>query len=213
VLGAHAYTGPYRLDDMERNASKAVGWIHGTIWGGQHGCPNGWEAYLVAQNRAAIARADLVFAYINTPDCYGTLLDLGYAQGLGKFTAAVVDSAGCHIAPPRCQGDGWPLSYAMHAADYGGYAASHPAPTSDWNDLRAEVTSTGIRVVLPEPEACVDIVCELQKALAAYTATLPATATVAPGVRQSFRNIAQWTSDPRVRAEAQRMLTRLEATP
>jgi hypothetical protein len=35
-------------------------------------------------NRARIERADLVFAYINEVDCFGTLIELGYAAALNK---------------------------------------------------------------------------------------------------------------------------------
>jgi hypothetical protein len=35
-------------------------------------------------NRARIRRADLVFAYINETDCFGTLIELGYAAALNK---------------------------------------------------------------------------------------------------------------------------------
>jgi very-short-patch-repair endonuclease/nucleoside 2-deoxyribosyltransferase len=35
----------------------------------------------------AIASADLVFAWIDSPECYGTIYELGYAQALGKRIA------------------------------------------------------------------------------------------------------------------------------
>lgn len=40
----------------------------------------------------AIKRADLIFAWIESPDCYGTLMELGYAKALGKQIA-------CYLAP------------------------------------------------------------------------------------------------------------------
>lgn len=42
---------------------------------------------LVQRCFQAIATADLVFAWIDTPDCYGTLFELGYAKALGKRVA------------------------------------------------------------------------------------------------------------------------------
>jgi Nucleoside 2-deoxyribosyltransferase len=38
-----------------------------------------------------IARADGVFAYIDAADCYGTLVELGYAHALGKPVVIVAD--------------------------------------------------------------------------------------------------------------------------
>jgi nucleoside 2-deoxyribosyltransferase len=35
----------------------------------------------------AIEDADLVFAWINSNDCYGTIAELGYAKGQGKLIA------------------------------------------------------------------------------------------------------------------------------
>lgn len=36
---------------------------------------------------SAISSADLVFAWIDSPDCYGTVFELGYAHALGKHVA------------------------------------------------------------------------------------------------------------------------------
>lgn len=40
--------------------------------------------WVVEQARAAIDASDMVFAWIDSPDCYGTLIEIGYAIGLGK---------------------------------------------------------------------------------------------------------------------------------
>lgn len=40
--------------------------------------------WVVEQARAAIEASDMVFAWIDSPDCYGTLIEIGYAIGLGK---------------------------------------------------------------------------------------------------------------------------------
>lgn len=42
--------------------------------------PNGYPRDQIARNNnASIDAADLVFAYISEPDCYGTLVEIGYA--------------------------------------------------------------------------------------------------------------------------------------
>lgn len=40
--------------------------------------------WVAAQAKAAIDACDLMFAWIDSPDCYGTLLEIGYALGVGK---------------------------------------------------------------------------------------------------------------------------------
>ena len=43
--------------------------------------------------RNAIKKADLVFAWINSLDCYGTLFEIGYAVALGKAVVVAFQSA------------------------------------------------------------------------------------------------------------------------
>lgn len=84
---------------------------HGSFWYGgpffiscDHGCAHGpgrhaasgscyddghdrllsWRPKIWAANRALIERADRVFAYIDETDCFGTLIELGYAAALKK---------------------------------------------------------------------------------------------------------------------------------
>lgn len=64
-----------------------------------HGCSHGSNKHGMVQectepfytredviklNLAALAKADLVFAYITAPDCYGTIMEIGWAIATGK---------------------------------------------------------------------------------------------------------------------------------
>lgn len=39
---------------------------------------------VIRLNMDAIEKSDIVFAYINAPDCYGTIVEIGYAIAKGK---------------------------------------------------------------------------------------------------------------------------------
>lgn len=97
LRGGHDYLGPYRQgprggDDVARTDPvwRNTGRFHGTLGTGNHGCPDGWTDIVIRECRRTIAAADVVFAYVNTMDAYGTLAELGYAAGLGRFVALVV---------------------------------------------------------------------------------------------------------------------------
>lgn len=99
--GGHSYVGPYFL-------ACDHGCFHGDT---QHGvgAANGGESAAIAYSRSevwqrcqqALARATVIFAWIDGMDCYGTLLELGYAAALGK---------GIWIAGPRRYPELW-LTY------------------------------------------------------------------------------------------------------
>lgn len=80
VCGAFDYTGPYTMSCD-----------HGCAHGGRHGCGDG-QAEGPAPTREqlnalcldAISRADVVFAWLDDPTAYGTLVEIGYARGIGK---------------------------------------------------------------------------------------------------------------------------------
>lgn len=42
------------------------------------------QADVIRNNNAALKQADLVFAYITSPDCYGTLIEIGSATRAGQ---------------------------------------------------------------------------------------------------------------------------------
>jgi hypothetical protein len=52
--------------------------------GGGYGKLLGTRAKIWTANRRLIERADYVFAYIDETDCFGTLIELGYAAALKK---------------------------------------------------------------------------------------------------------------------------------
>jgi hypothetical protein len=93
IFGEHDYVGPYF-------ASCDHGCYHGR---GQHGVAartgqvrSEHEPHNAAEIRplvvsaclAAVRRADLVFAWVESPDCYGTLVEVGYAFSWGITVAA-----------------------------------------------------------------------------------------------------------------------------
>ena len=86
-IGRHMYTGPF-----------FVGCDHGCYHGdGSHGVGVGQDAdgycmdvqapprrHIVSQCLHGIMRADTFFAWIDAPDCYGTIAELGFATRLAK---------------------------------------------------------------------------------------------------------------------------------
>ncbi len=185
VLDLHDYVGPYRLGRETVTAQKHGGEFHGGYWDSAHGhgCFGDAQcAYLVAQNHQAIARADLVFAYLNTDDAYGTLLDIGYALGLGKVVCLGRD-------PTRDHYEHW-NDYILHSTTIVG---------AYWFGNESEETPPGREWFRNA----------LQEAISVWSACQPAPTRLTPSATQAFSNIAKWTSDPRVRNEAQRMLKHL----
>lgn len=196
VLGIHNYVGPYRIDPEGLDGildadPEHWGTFHGTVWTGQHGMiDDGMAHHIVASCCAALRRADIVFAYINSPDCFGTLVEIGFAHALGKFVYVVVQ-----------EGVEWEYRdywFAQELTEQGRQA-------SRWHYI--DVGDKG-----DEPNW---IRGQFREALVQYTAEppRPRPTELVRGARnelsESFANIAKWTSDPRVRGEANRMLKRL----
>jgi hypothetical protein len=75
VLDTHDYTGPFRQVVTDYDETKNLGYFHGCTAGGCHGQmePQDQRA-VVSRCLMAIEQSDLVFAYLNSPDCYGTLV-------------------------------------------------------------------------------------------------------------------------------------------
>jgi hypothetical protein len=102
VLGKHDYTGPYFVSCdhscYHGRTSHGVGaWNDGESevefadegaeeWDDYRGCgPDGpHRDRVVALCLDAIRRSDLVFAWIDRDDCFGTLAELGYARAYGR---------------------------------------------------------------------------------------------------------------------------------
>jgi hypothetical protein len=73
IFGEHDYVGPYYMGTYDNNT-------HGA---GKHlGDPMACD--IVDLCTAAIRKSDLVFAWIDRPDVYGTILEIGIAKGMGK---------------------------------------------------------------------------------------------------------------------------------
>jgi len=192
VFGSHAYAGPFRQVIYREIDNKYLGYFHGVTTHGQHG-----DAYperkeqIIAACRRAIEQSDLIFAYLNSPDAYGTIAEIGYAVALGKFVSILIQPGTAFDYD-----DFWFVESLCHQADLTWW--DHPK-----GDERMRVTGA------------------LKNAFVAYSAWQPEPALPARQqdahslalreVADSFQQISQWTSDPRVRGEAQQMLKRLYA--
>jgi hypothetical protein len=187
VLGLHTYTGPFRQVASHTGwPEKWLGEAHGITTSGQHGeaDPECW-AHIVGACCRAIEASDLVFAYINNPDAYGTVAEIGYAVARSKFVSVLIGRG------VPFEGDDFRFveTLAPHCVNY-------------W-----EVSGAS------EGERCK---AALKDAFVAYSAwrekmgsTCPMPARVNPTAQlviDSLLQITQWTSDPRVRGEAQRVL-------
>lgn len=63
---------------------------------------------VISNNNSALNAADLVFAYINAPDCFGTLVELGWALRAGKRVVVV-------FATEILFDDFWYVSHQAHS--------------------------------------------------------------------------------------------------
>lgn len=107
--GTYAYVGPFFVDlghwrETEPNTHGAAG------------KENSYtqiftQRQVIENNRAAIARADLVIAYITATDCHGTLFELGYASALGKRIIVT-------FAPEIDAADFWFSALQCHAVHH-----------------------------------------------------------------------------------------------
>lgn len=82
ITPTYQYGGPFFV-------SCSHGCLHGPNQHGAIGREDCCESILTRQqvienNRTAIAKADLILAYITATDCHGTLFELGYASALAK---------------------------------------------------------------------------------------------------------------------------------
>lgn len=204
VLDKFDYTGPYRHEVISDDKDWSnLGVYHGTEWAGSHGeiYDEGAKRFITRSCLKAIVESDVVFAYLNHPDCFGTLVELGYATAFRKYIALVI-----HYTDAKWEwSDYWFVENLAH------YTALVGRP----------VYSYGSDTVIP-PET-VDIAREFERAIVDWASierkpeqpsgSSPAPSGLAP-IQESalaFASIVRWTSDPRVRDEAQRMLKRLKS--
>lgn len=158
VVGYFDYVGPYftacdhgcahqPVDPMRENQDP--GWIsRHCLLGGLHGVANGMclEATPAGIVRdlclGAIHRADFLVAWIDSLDCYGTLLEIGYALGL---ETPVVVALAPGIEPRE-------LWLTLHSARLYGWFES---PKDALIYLRARVDREGFRRVMARDQGCV----------------------------------------------------------
>lgn len=94
VFDRFHYVGPFFTDlsDTWGGHGGPLAYVHGVCPGEMPGASHGGDRPTTRQRVTrlclqAIAQADLIFAWIDRPDCYGTLFELGYAKALGKRVA------------------------------------------------------------------------------------------------------------------------------
>lgn len=200
VLGIHEYVGPYRwIFAPVTPEGKHLGYFHGSAGYGNHGYDMANDEdreAIVAACLGAINRADLVFAYINRPDCFGTIAEIGMAKALGKFVFIAIADGSWWEGP-----DYWFIeelgssTRVLHDhLDEGQHASESARVRSVFKD--AIVAWTG----RPERLAPVSLVHPDHDERFLH---------ILREVAASFSQIARWSADPRVREEATRMLRRI----
>lgn len=211
VLDLHNYVGPYRVTYHDSEGSnKSTGYFHGTTWIGAHGqMEDGDKAEVVHHCKEAIQRSDLVFAYINTPDCFATLAEIGYAVALQKYVHVLVEEYAeweyddywwiGQLVDQYVSGHWWHIEHPDCAEDFGGGPCGRPHRGDPADFIRdrfrdAIVQWTG-RPNKPAPLALVQKFDNWEREAATYG--------------ESFYQIYKWTADPRVRNEAARMVERI----
>lgn len=114
LLGeSHHYVGPYYFDAQSGHAcwDKHNHGFNDQAYGFDDDASDalpchGRKQHIVNLCFRAIARADIVFAWIDCDDCYGTITEIGYAAALGKRI---------WIASPRSFPDMW---FPFHASEF-----------------------------------------------------------------------------------------------
>lgn len=196
VLRLHDYVGPYRLTHVRASESKWFGDFHGSSWKGQHGQMDPEEQQMIADEcEAALRRADLVFAYINRPDCFGTLVEIGLARAFGKYVYVVFE-------------DGAEWSWD----DYWFVAFLADSEAQQWDVLGDNPPADpGERALAFFKDALIKWTGrpEQQRPLALVSQQPETALALVADAARSFSQIARWSADPRVRDEAQRMLKRI----
>lgn len=180
ILGTHDYTGPYRQVITGYDESENCGYFHGVATIGSHGyMDTGDREVVVERCKKAIDDSDMVFCYLNTPDCFGSMVEIGYAAAQNKFIAIAVDDGDGGLSE---QGDDvWFALTLVQHTDY----------------FRAGNEKDFLRN-------------SLLNAISKRSAWQPHKDTRLGEVAYSMSMIYRWSSDPRVRTEAKRMLDKLQ---
>lgn len=222
VLKLHEYVGPYRTD-MVRGENfdwKYFGEFHGSLVEGGHGQTNGEEdGVIVSECLAAIRRADMVFAYINRPDCFGTLAEIGVARTLDVFTVLAIEQSA-----EWDWSDYWFVTEMVDGTvgpDEAIDISDRPSEPVKWNDEASMATwrdwwdrrdREHKRIQSMMRDAIVLWSARPERRPQLAIVQTDQTTALTQGLReaaQSFSQISRWSADPRVRDEAQRMLRRI----
>jgi nucleoside 2-deoxyribosyltransferase len=198
VFGVHDYVGPFRQEVKPSAEIECLGTWHGTTSWGNHGFmdpgPEGPYPEIIRNARRAIQSADLIFAFINYPDAYGTVAEIGYAAALGKFVTVLVGKDA-----PFAQDDYW-------------FVEGLATVSLDWWRYRDDYASEGQLAAAALKDAFVAHAAWKEQ-VSRHPVPLVQNAmpeeTILRAVAQSFSQIERWTSDPRVRSEAETMLRAL----
>lgn len=93
VQGGHTYCGPYFFADDHGggHGCKTHGSRDTSGGGSKSGSDDARGDFVVQKCLTHIRAAAVVFAWIDTLDCFGTLIELGYAHALGKPILVGVD--------------------------------------------------------------------------------------------------------------------------
>lgn len=126
-VGEWEYTGPFFVSDDHGCAHGPTS--HGAGIGGF--CGGGYlgpdRPDVLARCLEAIRRADIVFAWLDDETAYGTIAEIGYAKGLGKFII---------VASPHVDTELW---FPEHMASLRLFADSPKQALSHLTALRGQV--------------------------------------------------------------------------
>jgi hypothetical protein len=217
IFGLHDYVGPFlaswgTVPVAEQHGGRLqAGILDTSACGHGSGCTcNGTEISAQAleiRDRCidAIRQADMVFALINSPDAYGTVAEIAIARMMGKFVAVMI-----HPKAPFAAEDFWfAQSLANHVVEWPyeeHFGSSEDDPEEGYS--------------LKYDDDIPAAIAGLRDAFVAYTGWMPphrvgsvSNETIVGSERatvaRSLQQIQQWTSDPRVRGEAARVLSQL----
>lgn len=188
VLDTHDYTGPYRQIVIDDHEAEHLGYFHRITAAGQHGqFYEGEQKVIVDRCKQAIDDSDIIFAFINSQDCFGTICEIGYAAGKGKFIIVAVGIEYFGNVNPCYMGQvNTPeLWFACKMAQICQYQQS--------NEVEREF-----------------IISTLLNGISTRTTWIPQKLSLINEAALSFNMIQKWSSDPRVRDEAAKMYAKIQ---
>lgn len=230
VLSLHEYVGPYRSVLDKDLDTKYLGYFHGSTVAGSHGQSNGEEdSDILNECVRAIRRSDLMFAYINSPDCFGTLAEIGMAKAYGVYVVAAFEDGS-----EWDWDDYWFVSELVDATvrapsaidcglrpksdDFGGHTDEYWRAFDAWSRRRDDDRQ---RIKHMFQDAVLQWTARPESRLQNRPGLTVVTDQAIDDSRRALEeierrfggwveDIARWTSDPRVRDEALRMTRSLK---